>query len=236
MRGAVELAAMRARVFHDTFLFKSKPRALWLLVFLLAAGITGCWSHKQAERGNQPAAAATEAPDTAPPPGPEAKIHISYAIPNDFLNSLVVTKYDAAEEVKSKSVPRDAEASIVRFQGGVVVWQIGARNGMLSSVPLVGKDKHYTPHNVKYGSLPAEFTQTVPESGPPEPLEPDHYYVFAVARGSGSTNYEAIKVQGDGSFLAYQAEPRAGTSFRLCCNVQPDFTVTAAAGGNSNAQ
>ena len=78
-----------------------------------------------------------------------------------------------------------------------------------------------------YGKLPANYASTVPESGPPQPLEPDHYYVFAVIRGSGATSYEAVKVNADGSLEAYAAEPRAGDSFRLCCDLAPDFLVNA---------
>ncbi|MGH7933000.1 MAG: hypothetical protein ACREQN_07500, partial [Candidatus Binataceae bacterium] len=63
----------------------------------------------------------------------------------------------------------------------------------------------------------------------PEPLEPDHYYIFEVSRGSGSISWEAVKVSADGSLESYVAEPRAGTSYRLCCNVGLDFTVTGGA-------
>jgi hypothetical protein len=82
---------------------------------------------------------------------------------------------------------------------------------------------------VKYGQMPAGFSQTAPDSGPPEPLEPSTYYVFSVTRASGSTSFEAVKVDSDGSLEAYAAEPRAGTSFSLCCNVSADFSASAGA-------
>jgi hypothetical protein len=200
-----------------------------LVTLVLGVAIGACGSHQEAAQPTGgPADAAAQASNSAPPPGPEAKIHISYALPNDFLTSLIVTKYDSAEDVATKSARKDADASIVRFHGGLVVWQIGAEKSMLVKVPVLGKDKHNAPSEVKYANVPTDFTQSMPEGGPPEPLESDHYYVFTVTRASGSTNYEAVKVQGDGSLEAYQAEPRAGTSFRLCCDVASDFTVTAA--------
>jgi hypothetical protein len=57
-----------------------------------------------------------------------------------------------------------------------------------------------------------------------------------VTRASGSTNYEAIKVEADGALEAYEAEPRAGTSFRLCCNLSAGFTVTSGPAYNSNSR
>jgi hypothetical protein len=38
-----------------------------------------------------------------------------------------------------------------------------------------------------------------------------------------------VKVNGDGSLEAYEADPRAGSSFWLCCNLAGDFTLTASA-------
>jgi hypothetical protein len=105
----------------------------------------------------------------------------------------------------------------------------------LSSFPGLGKRIPYAVTHVKYGEVPRGFAQTSPDTGPPEPLEPDHYYVFSVIRASGSTNYEAVKVQSDGQLMAYNADPRAGDSFQLCCNIAPDFTVTAAGTAGSDA-
>jgi hypothetical protein len=227
--GAIKPTAARTRVSELRSLYNRWTCCQLLTTVVLGAAIVGCGSrHEAAPPVGGPADAGTQTSNSAPPPGPEAKIHISYALANDFLTSLVVTKFDSAEEVAAKSAGKDANASIVRFHGGLVVWQIGVQKGILGEVPVLGKDKHYAPSEVKYASAPADFTQSIPDSGPPEPLESDHYYVFTVTRASGSTNYEAVKVQGDGSLEAYQAEPRAGTSYRLCCNVASGFTVTAA--------
>ncbi|MGO8802050.1 hypothetical protein, partial [Candidatus Binatus sp.] len=49
------------------------------------------------------------------------------------------------------------------------------------------------------------------------------YYVFQIERQSGSSSYQAVKVQADGSLQAYNAQPRAGSSYLLCCNVTADF-------------
>jgi hypothetical protein len=160
---------------------------------------------------------------------PEAKVHINYGSERDYLSSLAVTKYPAAYALDTSRGGPDANASIFRFDGGVPVWQIQVDKGVLSDLPGLGKRGEYRLSEVQYGVVPRHFVQSTPDSGPPEPLEPNHYYIFSVMRVSGSTNYEAIKVEADGSLEGYDAEPRAGTSFRLCCKVNADFPGTAPA-------
>ena len=160
---------------------------------------------------------------------PEAKIHINYGSERDYLSSLTVTKYPAAYTLDASQDRQDANASTFRFDGGVPVWQIQVDKGVLSDLPGLGKRTEYRLGEVQYGIVPKHFVQSTPDSGSPEPLEPNHYYIFSVMRVSGSTNYEAIKVEADGSLEGYDAEPRAGTSFRLCCNVNPHFPGTAPA-------
>lgn len=202
-----------------------------VLAFLAA----GCATHNNADQSaSQQAAAPPQAATSAPLPGPEAKIHISYARPSDFLSSLAVTKYSTAQNVLTLNAEDGRTSSIIRFGGGVGVWQINVDRSLLSDVPVLGKDKAYALTEVRYGSVPRRFGQSVPDGEPPEPLEPDHFYIFTVTRASGSTSYEAVKVDGDGSLEAYDAEPRAGTSFRLCCNVGADFTITVAPPANAN--
>ena len=196
-------------------------------LLLTALILGGCASHQK-----QPAAAPSPSSppaDSAPPPGAEAKINISYSHPGDFLSSLVVTKYSSATNLLTTAGSKQGSESIVRFSGDVRVWQIDVQKGLLSDVPIIGKDQPYAPSEVKYGQMPNGFSQTAPDSGPPEPLEPGNYYVFSVTRASGSTSFEAVKVDSDGSLEAYAAEPRAGTSFSLCCNVSADFSASAGA-------
>jgi hypothetical protein len=146
---------------------------------------------------------------------------------SDYLSSLSVTKYSGAEPLKTDAT-KGGQATTVRFAGGVTVWQFAVEKGFLTGVPVIGAtQKPYAPAEVKYGVLPAHFDASIPDSGPPEPLESDHYYVFAATRGSGSTSYEAVKVNGDGSLEAFEADPRAGTSYWLCCDIPADFAVTA---------
>jgi hypothetical protein len=194
--------------------------------FLLTACLIvgGCSSSK-----NAAAASSTRVPQTsddATQSGPDAKINISYSRPDDFLNSVTVTEYSSAETVLTES-GKGPSASIVRFEGGVVVWQIGITKKLMADVPMLGEHKSYAVTEIMYGKLPANFVSSIPDSGPPPPLQADHYYVFTVARASGATSYEAVKVNGDGSLEAYAADPRAGDSFRLCCDLAPDFVVNA---------
>lgn len=196
-------------------------RAFLSLPLVLA--IVGCGAHKSA----LPPA------EQAPPPVegeagvPEAKINISYSHPGDYLSSMTVTKYSGAHVLQTTETQQGA-ASIVRFDGDVVVWQFNLQQSLIGGLPLVGRTapNHPAPKEVTYGTLPTGFIQTIPDMGPPEPLEPNEYYIFAVTRGSGSVSYEAVKVNGDGSLEAYEGDPRAGTSYLLCCNLAPDFTLT----------
>jgi hypothetical protein len=194
--------------------------ALALTIFL--AVVAGCASHRDASAPPNPTTAADSAGA-----GPEARIHINYSHPGDFLSALSVTKYSSAQILKTTDT-KNGVASVVRFEGGILVWDFYVEKSVLTGVPLIGhEEKRYSPAEVKYGSLPDHFEESMPSVGPPEPLEPDHYYVFAATRGSGSVSYEAVKVNGDGSLEAYEADPRAGSSFWLCCNLASDFTITA---------
>jgi len=116
--------------------------------------------------------------------------------------------------------------SLVRFQGGDPVWAIesdaSAKGILLGHIPGTGARADAL-KSVSYGQLPAGFSQEAPDYGSPEPLEPNKYYVFSVTRGSGATSYQVIRVQADGSVEAYDADPRAGTSYELCCDVPSDF-------------
>ena len=192
-------------------------------------GFAGCATHAKQSASNASASpASTESSDLSPPPGPEAKIQISYSQPNDFLSTLSLNKYSGAVLLTTEPDGSKGTASVLRFDGGTPVWQINIAPGMFSDMPLWVSPKDYAVSEVKFGNVPPNFVQTVPDVGPPEPLEPGHFYIFSVTRKSGSVNYDAVKVNADGSLQAYEADPRAGTSFRLCCNVSSDFPETAA--------
>jgi hypothetical protein len=198
------------------------------ITLIAAVLLTGCSSH-----GEAAATSASPVPSqtiqSGASSGPEAKVHINYGSERDYLSSLTVTKYPAAYTLDTARGGQDANASIFRFDGGVPVWQIQVDTSVLSDLPGLGKKSEYRLSEVQYGVVPKHFVQSTPDLGSPEPLEANHYYIFSVMRASGSTDYEAIKVEADGSLEGYNAEPRAGTSFRLCCNVNADFPGTAPA-------
>src|SRR5690242_17718933 len=204
--------------------FSPNAFAICIAALIAAVAVSGCASHKNTETSAKPSAPAEQSTNNTAsnnaPSAPEAKIHISYAHPNDFLSSLIVTKYSGAENLNSIAASANGNASIIRFQGGVIAWNIAAqKGGLLNDVPMLRKDKLAAVTEVKYGVVPPNFTQLMPELGVPEPLEPYNFYVFMVTRASGSVSYDAVKVNGDGSLEAYDAEPRAGMSYKLCCNV-----------------
>ncbi|HEY2525154.1 MAG TPA: hypothetical protein VGI29_08845 [Candidatus Binataceae bacterium] len=170
---------------------------------------------------------ADSASSDANPPAPGATVAISYAHKGDYLASLSVSKYSGAEMVESRNVDPQRVESIILFDGGVPVWEIEADTGVFSKLPVLGSGDKFAVKSVTYGKLPDHFAQATPDSGQPEPLETGHYYIFTAQRASGTLSYEAVRVEADGSLDGYEAEPRAGTSYALCCNVNPDFVQPA---------
>jgi len=172
-------------------------------------------------RKSSPSSEAIAVDDQTPGPATPASIQISYAKPDDTLQSMVVSTFTGANVLRTLS-SGDGEASVVRFDGGVPIWKFHANRGLLN--PLSGISK--TPYHVtsiEYGKVPAGFVQDAPEVGPPPPLDVGGYYIFAIQRESGATSYQAVRVKSDFSLQAYDAEPRAGTSYKLCCDVNSDF-------------
>jgi hypothetical protein len=164
----------------------------------------------------------------ATPAAPGATVDLTYAHHGDYLASLSVSKFNGAELVASRSVDAQHAASTIRFDGGVPVWEIKADTGVFSKLPVLGSGQKFAVKSVTYGKLPKHFAQVIPDNGPPEPLETGHYYIFTAQRATGTLSYEAVRVDPDGSLEGYEAEPRAGTSYMLCCNVNPDFVQPSA--------
>ena len=44
-----------------------------------------------------------------------------------------------------------------------------------------------------------------------------------VLHGPGKDSFDAIKIDRDGAIESYEAQPRAGESYALCCNINSDF-------------
>ena len=201
-----------------------------LAALSLALVVAACGTQKRnPPSGRSPAANHQPAPTPANQSNPGATIQIDYSRKSDFLSSLTVTKFTGARLISVQPGVEKNGASIVRFEGGVPVWQIGADESItrevLAEIPLIHAGSKYALKQVTYGALPKNFLQTMPDSGPPEPIEVGSYYVFEVDRASGAVSFEAIKVQADGSIEAYDAQPRAGDSYALCCNLSPDFAA-----------
>jgi hypothetical protein len=161
--------------------------------------------------------------------GPSAQIQIDYARADDWLQGVTVREYDGAYLIAA-----NGPKSIVRFEGGTPFWEIEANRGAGTALlsHLGGREnKEYALKSVMYGVVPDGFTQTQPDGLLAQPLQTGHYYVFTVHRGSGSTSHQAIHVDGDGGIEGYDAEPMAGTSFSLCCDVSPGFASSVSLGG-----
>jgi hypothetical protein len=139
------------------------------------------------------------------------------------LKSVTVTEYTGASVLRTRK-EGEAEAVVVRFDGGVPVWSFHANRSLLNPLTEIAITPFHIA-SIDYGKVPGGFTQDVPEIGPPPPLDAGGYYVFAIERGSGAVSYQAVKVNGDLRIQAYDADPRAGTSYKLCCNVAADFAA-----------
>ena len=199
---------------------------LWPLAMLLVVALAGqgcsyvksLWSPTD-DTDLDDAASANEG---EPLPPPVANIAVSYKRPGDALARATVIKFFGADVIANH--PRDAAhtESVVRFDGGVPIWEFKADESTFGSITGVGAGK-YALKNIEYAKVPAHFTQVIPEEGPPEPLDRGSYYVFQIDRQSGSTSYQAVKVLADGSLQAYNAQPRAGSSYLLCCNIATEF-------------
>ncbi len=187
-------------------------------------GSTSVGAEPSAEAAPQGEATPGEAaPAEGNPPAPGATVTISYAHAGDYLALLSISKFNGAEMLGSRNLDPTHTEAIVRFDGGAPVWEIKADKSVLSKLPGLGSQGEYALKSVTYGNLPKHFTQVLPDSGPPEPLEAGRYYVFVAQRASGVVSYEAVRVEPDGRLDGYDADPRAGTSYALCCDVSPDF-------------
>ena len=165
---------------------------------------------------------AAEAGQGEPLPPPVANVGVTYKRPGDSLVRATVIKFFGAEVLSNHQRDPGHTESVVRFEGGVPIWEFKTTESTLGSITGLGNVK-YALKSIEYSKVPQHFTQIIPEEGPPEPLDRGSYYVFQIERQSGSTSYQAVKVLADGSLQAYNAQPRAGSSYLLCCNITSDF-------------
>jgi len=206
---------------------RDRRRLLWPVALLLSLAIAGqgctyvksLWSSGDDSTDLDDAANANEG---EPLPPPVANVAISYRRPGDALARATVIKFFGAEVIANHQRDATHTESVVRFDGGVPIWEFKADEGTFGSLTGVGATK-YSLKSIEYAKVPAHFTQVLPEEGLPEPLDRGAYYVFQIERVSGSTSYQTVKVLADGSLQAYNAQPRAGSSYLLCCNVTSDF-------------
>ncbi len=192
-----------------------------LLAFVLA--IQGCATVKSWWNGDDSDLDdAAQNSEGEPLPPPIAKVAVSYKRPDDALSRATVTKFFGADAIASHMRDATHKETVVRFEGGVPIWEFKTTESTIGSFTGLG-EKKYALKNIEYAKLPPHFSQIIPEEGTPEPLDRGAYYVFQIERLSGSTSYQAVKVLADGSLQAYNAQPRAGSSYLLCCNIGADF-------------
>ena len=182
------------------------------------SGIPGCSLLK---KGGDPAEYIA-VNDQTPRPAAPASIQISYAKANDTLQSVVVSQFTGANVLRTSN-EGEGQASVLRFDGGVPIWKFHANRTLLNPLTEIGKTPFHIA-SIDYGVVPKGFAQDAPEAGPPPPLAPGGYYIFEIQRASGAISYQAARIKSDFTIQAYDAEPRAGTSYKLCCDVSSDFS------------
>ena len=183
----------------------------------LSAGVSACSWLKKAPTEEYVAVD----DQTVRPPTPTS-VQISYAKPNDTLQTVIVTQYTGATVLRTTG-DGDAQESLIRFDGGVPIWKFHANRNLLNPLNDIVKTPFHVA-SIEYGAVPKGFVQDMPEAGPPPPLAQGVYYIFEIQRASGATSYQAARVKSDFTIQAYDAEPRAGTSYKLCCGVSSDFS------------
>jgi hypothetical protein len=215
------------------------PLGLFFLCFWLWQGCSlyqtrlKFWSKKQAA----PAAPSDER-NRVPEAAEESNsfvVHIEYSEKRDFLRSLDVIEYQRAQLLKALYRPGGRERALVRFSGGTTVWRIEPKPvkrtllsrtspfSLLSEIPVADVNRDLRVEAVTYGKLPKGLIQTLPSSGPPDPLEIGEYYMVKVERALGVTNYQVVRLDPNGEIAVYDADPRAGDSYELCCDVAAEF-------------
>ncbi|HTR60217.1 MAG TPA: hypothetical protein VMH37_00870 [Candidatus Binataceae bacterium] len=202
------------------------PRGLCLsllaILLMISFVITSCSSSKKKveDIGGDDTSGDTA---TEPQPPPTATIEVSYSRPNDSMERVTVNKYFGADVIQSAQTRSGRSASVIRFDGGVPIWEIKADRSLAGRITDIGTSG-WAVKTLEYGKVPPHFAQILPDEGPPEPLDRGSFYVFAIERASGSVSYQAVKVLADGSLQSYAAQPRAGSSFLVCCGLASDFS------------
>lgn len=188
-----------------------------VMVATMGAFASGCsWLKHSASPGESVAV-----DDQTPMPAAPASIQIAYAKTDDTLQSVTVSQFTGANVLRTRD-EGGKETVVVRFDGGVPIWKFHANRSLLNPLSAIEKTPYHVT-SVEYGKLPSGFTQDNPEAGPPPPLDPGGYYVFSIERASGANSFQAVKVGRDLTLQVYDAEPRAGSSYKLCCDVAADF-------------
>ena len=198
--------------------------ALFTTVTFASQGCSTATSYVKSLWSSDDDASTDDAADTEgePLPPPVANVAVTYKRPGDALTRATVIKFFGADVIANHSRDASHTESVVRFDGGVPIWEFKADESTFGSITGVGAAKCAV-QKIDYAKVPTHFTQVIPEEGLPEPLDRGAYYVFQIDRQSGSTSYQAVKVLADGSLQAYNAQPRAGSSYLLCCNVASEF-------------
>lgn len=187
------------------------------MMLAVVAGVSDCSRLKKAPT-DEYIAVDDQTPRAATP----TSINISYAKPTDTLQTVIVTQFTGATVLRTIG-EGDAQESLIRFDGGVPIWKFHANRSLLNPLNEIAKTPFHLA-SLEYGVVPKGFVQDAPEAGPPPPLAQGGYYIFEIQRASGATSYQAARVKGDFTIQAYDAEPRAGTSYKLCCDVSSDFS------------
>src|SRR5258708_1091237 len=171
------------KIFHPAPT-RERRMLMWPVAILLSLALAtqGCsyvkslWGSSDDSTDLDDAANANEG---EPLPPPVANVAISYRRPGDALTRATVIKFFGAEVIANHQRDASHTESVVRFDGGVPIWEFKADEGTFGSLTGVGAAR-YSLKSINYSKVPTHFTQVLPEEGPPEPLDRGAYYVFQI--------------------------------------------------------
>ena len=124
----------------------ARPAANWrrataalVLAMLVPIALAsfGCSSKKKVEDIGADDNASDASAEPQPPP--TATVEISYSHPKDSMERATVSKYFGAEVIQTTQTHSGRSASVIRFDGGVPIWEIRADRSLAGRISDIGQ-------------------------------------------------------------------------------------------------
>ena len=116
-------------------------------ILMVALAVAGC----SLTANNDDSDDAADAGPGEPIPAPKATVEITYHKSGDTLSRATVTKFFGAEIIANAAGSGGRVASVVRFDGGVPIWEINTDRGITDEISGFGKSD-YAPKTLSTGN------------------------------------------------------------------------------------